>query len=44
LALPLALIHPSAWYLTDAGEETFRVTVAGINEMQRRPQLPDQTS
>jgi hypothetical protein len=31
-------------YLTDAGEETFRVTVAGINEMQRRPQLPDQTS
>ena len=31
-------------YLTDVGEETFRVTVAGINEMQRRPQLPDQTS
>lgn len=33
-------------YLTDAGvgEGTFRVTVAGINEVQRRPQLPDQTS
>ncbi len=23
------------------GEEAFRVTVAGINEVQRRPQLPD---
>jgi hypothetical protein len=33
-------------YLTDAGggEGTFRVTVGGINEVQRRPQLPDQTS
>ncbi|HWI45708.1 MAG TPA: hypothetical protein VNT12_06025 [Rubrobacter sp.] len=23
----------------DEGEETFRITVAGINEVQRRPQL-----
>jgi hypothetical protein len=31
-------------YLAPAGvegEEAFRVTVAGINEVQRRPQLPD---
>ena len=31
-------------YLTNAGEETFWITAAGINEVQRRPQLPDQTS
>jgi hypothetical protein len=33
-------------YMTDAGsgEGTFRITVAGINEVQRRLQLPDQTS
>jgi hypothetical protein len=26
-------------YLARAGEEAFRITVAGINEVQRRPQL-----
>jgi len=33
-------------YLTDAGvgEGMIRVTLTGINEVQRRPQLPDQTS
>ena len=31
-------------YLTSAGDGAFRVTVAGINEVQRRPQLPEQTS
>jgi hypothetical protein len=30
--------------LAGAGGEKFRITVAGINEAQRRPQLPDQTS
>jgi hypothetical protein len=29
---------------TESGEGTFRITVAGINEVQRRTQLPDQTS
>ena len=26
-------------YLVRTGEEAFRITVAGINEVQRRPQL-----
>ena len=26
-------------YLTRTGEEAFRITVEGINEVQRRPQL-----
>jgi hypothetical protein len=26
-------------YLARTGEESFRITVAGINEVQRRPQL-----
>ena len=31
-------------YLTSAGDGAFRVTGAGINEVERRPQLPEQTS
>jgi hypothetical protein len=30
-------------YLTSAGDGAFRITVAGINEVQRRPQLPEET-
>ena len=31
-------------YMTSAGDSAFRVTVAGINEVQRRLQLHEQTT